>query len=170
MPFEISFDHQLVLDENRHLLVTGGPGAGKTTIAVLKAKKRIEETLLPGQSVLFLIFSRAAVTRIIETSQRELPKTIRPHLSIQTFHSFCWEIIRGHGYLLGASRRLRLFLPHDEEAARHECESIGLDWNTERERRFHEEGSVAFDLFAPKVLALITRSECLRTLLSSRFP
>ena len=136
----------------------GGPGAGKTTIALLKARKRIEDGLLPGQSVLFLSFSRAAVGRVMEASQREVPKSIRNRLSIQTFHSFFWEIIRGHGYLLGAPRRLRLLPPHDEDAARHEYESLGLDWNAERERRFREEGSVAFDLFAPKALELLTRS------------
>ena len=170
MPIEMCADRQRVLDETGPVLVTGGPGAGKTTIALLKARKRIEEGLLPGQSVLFLSFSRAAVARVMEASQAEVPKTIRNRLSIHTFHSFFWEIIRGHGYLLGAPRRLRLLLPHDEDAARHECESLGLDWNAERERRFHEEGSVAFDLFAPKALELLTRSVRLRALLSSRSP
>jgi len=170
MPLHICPNRQRILDENGPLLVTGGPGSGKTTIALLKARKRIEEGLLSGQSVLFLSFSRAAVARVVEASQTEVPKTIRTRLSIHTFHSFFWEIIRGHGYLLGAPRRLRLLLPHDENAARHECESLGLDWNAERERRFREEGSVAFDLFAPKALELLTRSVRLRTLLASRSP
>ena len=170
MPLRICADRQQILDENGHLLVTGGPGAGKTTVAVLKARKRIEEGILPGQSVLFLSFSRAAVGRVIEASQREASKAIRNRLSIHTFHSLFWEIIRGHGYLLGAPRRLRLLLPRDEDAARHEYENLGLNWNVERERRFREEGSVAFDLFAPKALELLNRSRCLRALLSSRFP
>ncbi|MEW6541956.1 MAG: UvrD-helicase domain-containing protein [Bacillota bacterium] len=170
MSLQICPERQRILDENGHLLVTGGPGAGKTTIALLKARKRIEEGLLPGQSVLFLSFSRAAVGRVMEASQKEVPKVIRNRLSVQTFHSFFWEIIRGHGYLLGAPRRLRLLLPHDEDAARHEYENVGLDWNVERERRFREEGSVAFDLFAPKALELLMRSQRLRSLLSSRFP
>lgn len=127
MPLHICPDRQRILDENGPLLVTGGPGSGKTTIALLKARKRIEEGLLSGQSVLFLSFSRAAVARVVEASQTEVPKTIRSRLSIHTFHSFFWKIIRGHGYLLGAPRRLRLLLPHDEDAARHECESLGLE-------------------------------------------
>jgi DNA helicase II / ATP-dependent DNA helicase PcrA len=170
MPLQICPDRQRILDDNRHLLVTGGPGAGKTTIALLKARKRIEDGLLPGQSVLFLSFSRAAVARIMEAGQREIPKAIRNRLSIHTFHSFFWEILRGHGYLLGAPRQLRLLLPHDEDAARHEHESLGIDWNVERERRFREEGSVAFDLFAPKVRDLLTRGQRLRILLCSRSP
>ncbi len=170
MRLHICADRRRILDESGALLVTGGPGAGKTTIALVKARKRIEEGLLPGQSVLFLSFSRAAVGRIMEASQREVPKAIRSRLSIQTFHSFFWEIVRGHGYLLDAPRRLRLLLPHDEAAARHEYKDLGLDWNPERERRFREEGSVAFDLFAPKALEILVRSQRLGALLSSRFP
>jgi DNA helicase-2/ATP-dependent DNA helicase PcrA len=170
MPLQICADRQRILVENGPLLVTGGPGSGKTTIALLKARKRIEEGLLAGQSVLFLSFSRAAVGRIMEASQREVPREIRNRLSIQTFHSFSWEIVRGHGYLLGAPRRLRLLLPHDEDAARHEHEDQGLDWNIETERRFREEGWVTFDLFAPKALELLNRSQRLCALLSSRFP
>ena len=47
-----------------HLLVTGGPGSGKTTIALLKAQKRIPN-LKPGQEILFLSFSRAAVRQVL---------------------------------------------------------------------------------------------------------
>src|SRR5690606_30575844 len=101
MPIHICADRKRILDESGPILVTGGPGSGKTTIALLKASKRIEDGLLAGQSVLFLSFSRAAVGRVIEASQREVPKAIRNKLSIQTFHSFYWEIVRGHGYLLG---------------------------------------------------------------------
>ena len=126
--------------------------------------------LLPGQSVLFLSFSRAAVARVLETSQREVPKTIRNRLSVHTFHSFFWETVRGHGYLLGAPRLLRLLPPHDEEADRNECESIGQDWRVERERRFTQEGNVVFDLFASKAFELLNRSRRLRALLSSRSP
>lgn len=40
-----------------HALVIGGPGSGKTTIALQKALIRINQGLLPGQSVLFVSFS-----------------------------------------------------------------------------------------------------------------
>jgi DNA helicase-2/ATP-dependent DNA helicase PcrA len=60
--------NNFVLDETRkailaapgHLLINGGPGSGKTTIALLKAEQTVPE-LLTEQQVLFLSFSRAAV-------------------------------------------------------------------------------------------------------------
>jgi hypothetical protein len=40
----------------------------------------------------------------------------------------------------------------------------------ERERLFCHEGQVVFDLFAPKVADLLSRSNLLRDLVARRFP
>lgn len=161
---------QSVLDATGPVLVTGGPGSGKTTIALAKAQRVIEGGLSPGETVLFLSFSRAAVARVVEASKVQLPKPLQNKLSIQTFHSFFWEILKAYGYLLGAPKRLRLLLPHDEAALRHPFENLGLDWEAERERLFREEGLVAFDLFSAKAHALLTESARLRALFSARHP
>lgn len=170
MALVICPERQSVLDATGPVLVTGGPGSGKTTIALVKAQRIIEAGVAPGQTVLFLSFSRAAVARVIEASKAQLPKTLHGKLSIQTFHSFFWEILKAYGYLLGAPRRLRLLLPHDEAALRHQFESDGGNWETERERLFREEGLVAFDLFSVKAHALLAASARLRELFSGRHP
>jgi DNA helicase-2/ATP-dependent DNA helicase PcrA len=161
---------QSILDAAGPVLVTGGPGSGKTTIALAKAKQVVERGLSPGQSILFLSFSRAAVARVAEASKAQLPARLQNQLSIQTFHSFFWEVLKAYGYLLGAPKRLRLLLPHDEAAMRHPYEDLGLDWEAERERLFCEEGLVAFDLFSAKAHALFSGSSRLRRLFSGRHP
>jgi DNA helicase II / ATP-dependent DNA helicase PcrA len=166
----ICAQRQRILDEEGAILVTGGPGSGKTTIALAKAKGVIELGLTAGQSVLFLSFSRAAVARVIEASQTQLTPSIREKLSIQTFHSFFWRILKAHGYLLNAPKSLKLLMPHDELAMKHEFEENGGNWSIERERLFHDEGRVAFDLFAPKVHELLSRSIRLKELYSSCYP
>lgn len=50
-----------ILKTEGHLLVTGGPGAGKTTISILKAAKIARNSLKPGQRILFLSFARSTV-------------------------------------------------------------------------------------------------------------
>lgn len=170
MALVICPQRQSVLDAAGPVLVTGGPGSGKTTIALAKAQRVIAVGLPPGQTVLFLSFSRAAVARVVEASKTQLPKALQSKLSIQTFHSFFWEILKGYGYLLGAPRRLRLLLPHDEAAMRHQFESEGGNWEMEREHLFREEGLVAFDLFSAKAYALLAASARLRSLFSSRHP
>lgn len=156
-----------------HALVIGGPGSGKTTIALRKAIKRIKQGMLPGQTALFLSFSRAAVARILDAAKLEASKEEQYQLSIQTFHSFFWDLLKAHAYLLGAPRKLTILLPQDEKAL-----SGGLDdnddgwdeWVAERARLFREEGRIAFDLFAPNATELLARSVHLRSSVATRYP
>lgn len=166
---------QQVLDHTGHTLVLGGPGSGKTTLALAKAYGATP-ALRPGQSVLFLSFSRAAVARLDEAAADQFPSMDRRLVRIQTFHSLCWELLKAHGYLLGAPRRLSVLTPH-EEAARSggvsakpwEKEAFA-EWHQERTHLFHEEGLVAFDLFAPKVTEILQRSRRIRDLTAARYP
>jgi DNA helicase II / ATP-dependent DNA helicase PcrA len=111
---KICVKRQKLLDCDGHAIVTGGPGSGKTTIALKKALVRIEIGLKPGQSVLFLSFSRAAVARIVQASRLQLSKEGRALLNVQTFHSFFWDLLKTHSYLLGTPRSIRILMPQDE--------------------------------------------------------
>lgn len=180
MTSDICEKRQQVLDATGHVLVLGGPGSGKTTIALKKAVRLIDDGLQPGQSILFLSFSRAAVARISEASKTEVAKTKRQQLSIQTIHSFCWELLRSHGYLVGCpKRRLELVLPHDEKSLSgglkppQKGETPAAEWKAwqkERERLFNEEGKIAFDQFAPKTAELLRRCALIRELVVERYP
>jgi len=169
---------QQLLDCQGHALVLGGPGSGKTTIALKKAVVRIGAGMLPGQSVLFLSFSRAAVARVGEATRLEVPKAQRGMLSMQTFHSFFWAMLSAHAYLLGAPKSLRILLPADEQAKygaiKKKDRNLGnpewVKWLDERERLFREEGKVAFELFAANAADLLRRSGHVRRLIAQRHP
>ena len=64
------------LEADGPVLVTGGPGSGKTTLALLKAQRQIA-SLEPGQEVLFLSFSRAAVRQVLLRCKDILTQTDR---------------------------------------------------------------------------------------------
>lgn len=162
-----------VLACDGHILVLGGPGSGKTTVAFRKAARRIKQGMEPGQSALFLSFSRAAVARILDAAKLEASRDERAQLSIQTFHSFFWDILKGHAYLLGAPHKLSILLPQDEKAISGgiDDEDEGwADWQAERERLFREEGRIAFDLFAPNATQLLETSSHLLSLIARRHP
>lgn len=169
---------QQLLDCDGHALVIGGPGSGKTTIALKKAVIRIGDGMTPGQSVLFLSFSRAAVARLGEATRQEVPKAQRGMLSMQTFHSFFWSLLSAHAYLLGSPKSLRILLPADEQALcgtiKKKERNVGnpewLKWLDERERLFREEGKIAFELFAPNAAELIHRSGHVRRLIAQKYP
>jgi DNA helicase II / ATP-dependent DNA helicase PcrA len=169
---------QSLLDCQQHALVLGGPGSGKTTIALKKAVVRINARLDPGQSVLFLSFSRAAVARLGEAMRQEVPRAQRSQLSMQTFHSFFWTLLSAHAYLLGAPRKLRILLPQDEQVEygsirARERNVQNADWRAwlaRREEMFRQDGRIAFDLFARNAEALLTESQHIRRLITQRHP
>jgi DNA helicase II / ATP-dependent DNA helicase PcrA len=174
MTLNLTDKHRSIIQTDRHGLVLGGPGSGKTTLALLKATARIERgPLEPGQGVLFLSFSRAAVARMADAAKETVPHGEHGALSIQTFHSFFWEILRTHGHLLRAPKQLSIVLSHEEKALRDGIEPDDPAWEKwldSRGQLFHEEGRVCFDLFAPLTLELLTRAQRIRDRVASRFP
>ncbi len=183
---KLSKTQQQVLDTEGNLLVIGGPGAGKTTISILKAAK-VAETLRPGQEILFLSFARATISRVIEAieSEHDIPKTIKSRINVETYHSFFWRTLKTHGYLLGLPRPLAILTPANEAVA---LSGIRSGYKTEskltaeekaekkakeQEERFRQaltEGRVCFDLFASHVATLLERSQRLRQLIATRYP
>jgi len=154
-----------ILRVDGHLLVKGGPGSGKTTIALLKARARMT-ALGPGQEVLFLSFSRAAVRQVLSRCKQLLKPQERALLSVKTYHAFCMEVLRSHGRLL-SGKTPRFLAPDEERLAKSEFNG---DWDSELRRRALTEGIFSFDLFAPAVADLFARSRAVRTLYANKYP
>ena len=173
MTVHICDKRKSILEATGHCLVMGGPGSGKTTLALLKAVARMGKGLSPGQEVLFLSFSRAAVARIADAAKTQVPLRERSCLSIETFHSFFWRILKGHGYLLGCPRQLSILLPHDEKAMSNGIERGSLfwpDWERRRRQMFHADGRVPFDLFAPLAADILARAKRIRDRVAAKYP
>lgn len=170
-----------------HLLVTGGPGSGKTTISILKAAKIAEKDLHPEQKVLFLSFARASVSRVVEAIEHEqsIDRELKRRIEVETYHSFFWRILRAHGYLIGLGRGLEILTPPaeaialsavrakfeaDSKLSEEEKATKRAAEDTERQRLALEEGRICFDLFATFVGDLLHGSERLRQLLATMYP
>ena len=150
------------------MLVVGGPGSGKTTIALLKARRAVLERLRPEQSVLFLSFSNAAIRRILESGGSILTHEVGRQVEIKTYHSFAWDILRSHGYLLSSQRNLTVIGAHDAAVLRAGLEDT--DWNAEEVRLFVADGRVTYDQFAPRAADLLERSAVVRKCFSDAHP
>lgn len=175
-----------ILEADGCLLVTGGPGSGKTTVSILKAARIAERDLKPGQKVLFLSFARATVSRVVEAIEHEqsIPAAQKGLIDVDTYHSFFWRILKAHGYLIGLPRQLHILTPASEAIAlsgvRSAFPARGLKEaqkaakkaaeESERVRLAIEDGRICFDLYARYVGDILLGSERIRRLVASMYP
>lgn len=165
MSFDFSEPAHRLLDSDGPALVLGGPGSGKTTLSLFKAQRFIP-SLAPGQEVLFLSFSRAAVHQVVIRCKDVLSTDERRLIAVKTYHAFCMEILQAHGRLL-TGRTSRTLFPRDEGLRRAAHDG---DWAIEQERLAVEDGLYAFDQFAKSSADLLARADCVRALLADRYP
>lgn len=187
MAMKLSEKQEQIFAADGHLLVTGGPGSGKTTISILKAAQVAETGLRPSQEILFLSFARATISRVIEAIENEhnIAPAIKRRIHVETYHSFFWRLLNAHGYLLGLPQSLTILTPAGEaialstirnsfEAEKKLTQEQKVDKRAqeqqERERQARTDGRVCFDLFARYVADLLERSDRLRKLIAIRYP
>lgn len=184
---ELSDRKKAILAHNGHLLVKGGPGSGKTTIAIIKAEMLVATALRPGQKVLFLSFARATVARVVEALSEHLqnPAQTKGRIEVDTYHAFFWRLLRTHGYLIALPKRLELLTPPAQAIAlstiRHEfgplkklTDAKKAERNkrerAELQRLAFNEGKISFDLFAELVARILSGSTKIRKLVSTAYP
>lgn len=165
MKIELCDKRKAILAQDGHLLVLGGPGSGKTTIALFKAQRQFA-ALKPGQEILFLSFSRAAIRQVLLRCKEILTPAERRAVEVQTYHAFCMEMLTSHGRLLGGAP-VRFLYPSEERLQK---SAFDGDWDVERQRQADESGTFCFDLFAAGAARLLEGCEALRQLVADRYP
>jgi DNA helicase-2/ATP-dependent DNA helicase PcrA len=162
--FELCDKRKAIIAQDGHLLVLGGPGSGKTTIALLKAKQLCAR-LTPGQEILFLSFSRAAVRQIVDRCNNVLTRTERALLTVKTYHSFCIETLESYGRIL-VGKNPRFVFPREESVRK--ADHAG-EWSDEV-LRLVKEGTFCFDAVASGVADLFAKSTLVCDLYAKKFP
>ncbi|AZN29340.1 ATP-dependent helicase [Flaviflexus salsibiostraticola] len=165
MEVQLSKTAQEALDRDCPVLVLGGPGSGKTTLSLLKAQEMIP-ALEPGQEILFLSFSRAAVRQVEIRCRDILRSDERRQIAVRTYHAFAMDILRAHGRMLTGSVP-RIVYPGEENLAK---AAFDGDWGAEAERLARDDGRFTFGQFAAAAAQLVAGSASIASLLANKYP
>ncbi|MBD5143171.1 MAG: RecQ family ATP-dependent DNA helicase [Ruminococcus sp.] len=84
---------QIIHDnENQHIVVSAGPGSGKTKVLVHKLASLLLLEDVKHEQLLMLTFSRAAVMEFKQRLHRLIGNASN-YVEIKTFHSYCFDIL-----------------------------------------------------------------------------
>lgn len=170
LPITLCSQREALLAAGGHLLVRGGPGSGKTTIALHKVSAEVDQgKLKTGQKALFLSFARATTSRVEEQSRRmSVRDDVRGGLEINTYHGFAWSLIQSYGYLVTNRRQLRILTPPNAAVRLSGTPEEGC--HAELHRLLADEGLLSFDLFAEVAGDMLARSPRLAALVADNYP
>ena len=84
-----------VTAEDRHILVLAGAGSGKTRVIIARAAYLLEKGVRP-EKILILSFTRKSAREIAERVKGEISIKEKSSLTGQTFHSWCYELIKSN--------------------------------------------------------------------------
>jgi DNA helicase-2/ATP-dependent DNA helicase PcrA len=138
--------------DEKTILVLGGPGAGKTTVALWAARVFLENDANRGHRVLFLTFSRAAVRQIV-TKAAGVLAGVSDRIETSTFHALAYRLIRSFGRYSGYGQALP-----------------GLQSATREKLLGRAGGQLTYDVLLPGALRILGLSERIRDLVGARWP
>lgn len=96
---------EAVCSDAPRLLVTGGAGSGKTTVALWCARRQLErESTPPWSRALFLTFTKAAVGELSARTSNAMGG-VAERVEVHTFHSFAHRMLHAFGRYVGLGCR-----------------------------------------------------------------
>ena len=141
-----------VISSDDRILVLGGAGTGKTTTALWAARTYLETSSgTPLPRVLFLTFSRAAVSQIVSRSPGVLSGS-NSRIEILTFHGLSYRLLRAFGRYAGYGSA-----------------PIAVQSSARTKLCGRDGTRLLYDDLIPGATSILKRSDRLRNVISSRW-
>lgn len=155
MAIKFTADQEKAINEKGNILVAAAAGSGKTAVLVERVIRNIIEKGMNIDEMLALTFTKAAASemkeKIIDAIYKRMEEVSSVHLSkqlllinnanISTIHSFCFNIIKEHFYILGISPNVKVGTNEELEVLKMEAldEAFEFFYNLEENAQDFEE-------------------------------
>jgi DNA helicase II / ATP-dependent DNA helicase PcrA len=162
-----------VIGATDSLLVTAGPGTGKTRTAIAKALSAVAQLDdASRKQVLFLSFSNAAIFRLAEAARLHIPRAVRRALRFTTYHALAADLLRKYGRFVGLPARTRVADKLEETLIGLEDAWPDGDHNAAEQARQLAvgRGLLTFDVLVPLATSLLNASPQLAKVVGRQFP
>ena len=117
------YQQAAVENSNSQLLITAGPGSGKTTVLTRRIAYLIKEKSIPQEHCLAITFTRRAAEEMRERLNKLLENQCL--VNIHTFHSLCLAILKENYEKAGLSENFKLIT--EQEKALYSAENLPSD-------------------------------------------
>ena len=108
------FQQAAVDNPNNQLLITAGPGSGKTTVLTRRLAKIISENIHLPQNCLAITFTRKAAQEM-KTRLQTILKEKAKNINIHTFHSLCFSILKEQYEAAGLNKDFQVMSEQEKE-------------------------------------------------------
>jgi DNA helicase-2/ATP-dependent DNA helicase PcrA len=105
-------------------LVLAGPGTGKTTLLVARARQVLQTTGLEKAKVLALTFTNKAAAEMKARLHAQIPD-VEARAFIGTFHAFASHVLRAHGHAIGIGADFVVYDERDQLALLEQLQESG---------------------------------------------
>ena len=109
-------EYQLSAVENtaKKLLITAGPGSGKTAVLTKRIAHLIKEKNIPAKNCLAVTFTRKAAQELKDRLSVLLDEQQAQTISIHTFHSLCFSILKENYTQAGLPQDFRVITEEEK--------------------------------------------------------
>lgn len=113
------YQQNAVTNESNQLLITAGPGSGKTTVLTKRTEYLINEKNILPENILAITFTRRAAQEMRERLSKLLGDLVKP-INIHTFHSLCFSILKKHHEIAGLNENFTVMSEQEKELCKDE--------------------------------------------------
>ncbi|MCF8093077.1 MAG: UvrD-helicase domain-containing protein, partial [Desulfotignum sp.] len=90
--------HKAVISTSSAILITAGPGTGKTRTLTARIARLVTAKKVPPDRILALTFTNKAARELLDRIQAHLPPEL-PRVAAATFHGFCLAMLKAYDNL-----------------------------------------------------------------------